>query len=95
MKTLGVAQEINSYRIHSYRTTSSNWQIVMIACWIKKYLVNSYWHIMSLWKLFFYPFKKICQYLAGGEESVCNSLFEMHCTERFWKALFDELLILL
>jgi len=29
MKTLGAAQEIDAYIIHSYRTTSSNWQIVV------------------------------------------------------------------
>jgi len=33
--------------------------------------------------------------LAGGEELICNSLFQLHCTEKFQKALIDELLILL
>ena len=75
MKTLGVAQENDAYIIHSYRTTSSNWQIVIIACWIKKYLVNSCWHITSLVEIIFLSFLKICQCLAGGDESVCNTLF--------------------
>ena len=46
-------------------------------------------------EIIFLSFLKICQCLSRGDESVCNSFFELDCAEKFQNALFDELFVLL